>query len=141
MNNFVPQKLKKKKSFKRLRLNLNKEQRHYVLRQGIVGLKALNFGQLNPEILEMARRHLRRKLGKGATIKIFVYPTTPLFKKPTGSRMGKGYGKLLNWVYPIRTGKIFLELSDINILAGITALNSLKKKIPFRTKIVKNDDI
>lgn len=141
MNNFVPQKLKKKKAFKRLRLNLKKEKRYFELRNSIVGLKAFKAGQLTPEILEMSRRHLRRKLGKKASIKIIVYPTTALFKKPTGSRMGKGYGKLTNWIYPIREGKVFIELAKVDSLLAKNALFSLSKKIPFKTKIIKNHDI
>lgn len=141
MNNFIPQKLQKKKAFKRLRLNFKKEKRYFKLRNSLIGLKAFKTGQLTPEILEMSRRHLRRKLGKKAVIRIIVYPTTALFKKPTGSRMGKGYGKLSNWVYPIRKGRVFIELDKVDYLLANNALFSLSKKIPFKTKVIKNYDI
>lgn len=88
-----PQKLKFKKLHKIKRNHRSIERRSNLLKFGVFGLQAAEYGKLTAKQIEAVRVLLRRGFKKQGNIKINVFPGISLTKKPVSARMGKGKGK------------------------------------------------
>jgi large subunit ribosomal protein L16 len=115
------------------RLYISKTSEQYVL-------KAQEFGRLSTAELEASRRYLRRFAKKGRTGRIYmrVYPSLPITKKPSETRMGKGKSsKVFDYVCPIRAGKIIFELSGFTKKNAFGLLMKIQERLSLTTKIVR----
>jgi len=75
-------------------------------------LKALQSTRLSAHEIEAGRRIIKKSIGKNFNLSLHVYPFTPLTKRPSDVRMGKGKGtRIVDWIYPIKAGKIIYELT------------------------------
>ena len=109
------------------------------VKEGVLGLKILNYGFLLPNQLKTLHQTLNKVLKKKGLIIIFAYPNSSLTSKPTGARMGKGKGKILSsWVFKVYSGFILCEIHTRYIQLAITVLKIVKKKLPLLSKIVLN---
>lgn len=113
-----------------------------ILRRGVVGIRILENCKLSHKQLENIRRlflPLTRKASKIWFNGNFSVPTT---KKSTGTRMGKGKGKLDSWISLYKKGQIVVEFEELkNILAVDKLFKSFKHKLPFKFCIVKKNNL
>jgi large subunit ribosomal protein L16 len=87
---FTPQVLKIRKMHKNFKLTW--EYKCINLKFGKYGLKAMDFGRLQPCHLETIRKLINRETKKAAKIWYRVFPNVSVTKKPNEVRMGKGKG-------------------------------------------------
>lgn len=137
----VPSNLKFRK-FHKIKLKKgSKECRFFCPKFGDYGLQAVSSGRVNIPQLEAGRLVVRRFSKKQAFLRINVFPYAATTKKPTSARMGKGKGKVSEWVCPVKSGKILYEISSLRgKFKGnlpFRAFRLVNKKLPIRTKPVK----
>lgn len=137
----APQNLKFKKFHKTKIKKSSTDNRFFCPKFGDYALQAARFGKLTAAQLESGRLVVRRFSKKQAFLKINVFPSSAITKKPTSSRMGKGKGKPSGWVCPIKRARIIYEISS---LSGkfknkfpYLAFKLVNRKLPIPTKIVR----
>jgi len=64
-----------------------------------------------------------------------MFPHLPLTKKVSGSRMGKGKGKLSGWVAIITLKTNLFEFKNLRVGRANYYLNQLAAKLPIKTQI------
>ena len=119
----------RKGKLKKLEFKANK------LNFGIIGLKALESGIINPRQIEAARQAITRKAKRKIKIWIRVFPDLPITSKSTGVRMGKGKGQFSHWGARVTKGTVIFEICGINIKLIVSALKTGGAKLPIKTKI------
>ncbi len=133
-----PRKVKHRKQFKgRMR---GSAQRGSEISFGDYALKAVGCGKMTAQQIEAARIAINRKVRRGGTLWIRVFPDKPITKKPAETRMGKGKGAPDHWVAVIKPGKILYELKGIPEELAVEALRLASYKLPFPTAIVSKGD-
>src|SRR5437867_13092448 len=73
---------------------------------GDYGLTALEPGRVTNRQIQAARVALTRSLKRGGKVWIRIFPDTPVTKKPTETRMGKGKGNPAEWLAVVKPGRI-----------------------------------
>jgi large subunit ribosomal protein L16 len=135
----IPKKVKYKKQQKGNSFNkLVKTTSLNSLNFGSFGLKSVTHGKLNSKQIESLYNCLNKTLKKQGKIILRIFPHTPVSNKPIEVRMGKGKGNVSYWISKIKAGTILLELETSLPFLAIKALKIIKKKLPFKTKIVYN---
>ncbi len=133
-----PRKVKHRKQFKgRMR---GSAQRGSDISFGDFALKAIGCGKMTAQQIEAARIAINRKVRRGGTLWIRVFPDKPITKKPAETRMGKGKGAPDHWVAVIKPGKVLYELKGIPEELAVEALRLASYKLPFPTAIVSKGD-
>ena len=133
-----PRKVKHRKQFKgRMR---GSAQRGSEISFGDYALKAVGCGKMTAQQIEAARIAINRKVRRGGTLWIRVFPDKPITKKPAETRMGKGKGAPDHWVAVIKPGKILYELKGIPEELAVEALRLASYKLPFTLAIVSKGD-
>jgi large subunit ribosomal protein L16 len=129
---FKYKKQQKGKSFLKINSQINSINKNF----NFIGLKTLNAGRLTTNQLKTLRQSILKIIKKKGRLNLYVFPQTPITKKPIEIRMGKGKGNVDHWVAKIKAGTV---LCSINSLSNVLAFNALKYaqiKIPFKTKII-----
>jgi large subunit ribosomal protein L16 len=129
----------KKLRFKKLKKNYLKnclETKSFELRQGNVGLKALNSMRINSRQIEAVRQCINRDLNRRGKIWINVFPQIPVTKKPTENRMGKGKGSVSFWCAPVKVGTVLFEIAGVSNMMAKQALTKGGNKLPVKTKVI-----
>ncbi len=105
-------------------------------------LKSLSTGRVTEFQIEAARKSIKRLIKKKGQILIRVKPYHTLTKKSAGVRMGKGKGKVDTVVYPIKPGKIILELKDDSLIFEMAKkiLKQAVQKFSVPVSIIKLKD-
>ena len=116
-----PRKVKHRKQFKGR--NRGVAQRGSEISFGDYALKAIGSGKMSSQQIEAARIAINRKVRRGGTLWIRVFPDKPVTKKPAETRMGK-------------PGKVLYELKGIPEDLAVEALRLASYKLPFPTAIV-----
>lgn len=129
-----PRKVKHRKQFKGR--NRGVAQRGSEISFGDYALKAIGSGKMSSQQIEAARIAINRKVRRGGTLWIRVFPDKPVTKKPAETRMGKGKGSPDHWVAVIKPGKVLYELKGIPEDLAVEALRLASYKLPFPTAIV-----
>lgn len=132
-----PKELKYRKSQKRVSVLKRKETRATKLAFGDFGLMALEAKFLNSNQLEAARKILQYHLKKEGKLFLRIFPQKPITQKPLGSSMGGGKGDVVGYVFPVKVGRIILEVGDAKEEDALKALKQAQYKLPIKTKIVK----
>lgn len=81
--------------------------------RGLTGnyvLKAVSKGMVTKEALEAARKAIKRVIKKNGQLLTRGKAFLPITSKPSEVRMGKGKGKISNYVYPAKIGNILFEI-------------------------------
>lgn len=111
---------------------------HNLLKFGSAGLLLLNPIHLTSNHLFRLKLFLKRASRKSDYTKRFVwlhaFPHLPLTKKPTGTRMGKGKGKLECWFTNVTNGVIFVEFRNLRIGRSKYFMKQLTHKLGIFTK-------
>ena len=106
------------------------------LKFGDIGLKAASSGIISDRQLEAARRAITRKLKRDGKVWLKVFPSVPVTRKASESRMGKGKGNVSFWAVPVFGGKVLFEICGIPTGVAIEALRAGGHKLPIKTKVV-----
>ena len=86
--------------------------------------------------MEASRLVIVRKMKGAGKLWVKVFPHKPVTKKPAETRMGKGKGDLSHWVFPVKRGKVILELGGIPEDFAKRIFRLVAFKLPFKTKFV-----
>ena len=142
MNKFYPKKFKYKKLHKNLRIFKNKENHSNRTKFGTYGIISLSKGTITSKQLLTIDNLIRKKLKplKNSKYWITIFPNVCLTKKPQKTRMGKGAGAFLDWIYPIKENKVFIEFSNLpaDYINDIYIL--IRQKLNIKIKVIKNYD-
>jgi large subunit ribosomal protein L16 len=120
--------------------NRGKSFRANQLEFGTIGLKAMTAGRINSRQIEAARIAMTRKLNREGKSWLRVFPDKPLTKKPLETRMGKGKGSVEEWVMNVKPGRMIYEIAGVDDAVAKEALTLAMHKLPFKAKIVSNED-
>lgn len=94
------------------------------------GVYALTTGYIKEAAMEAARLAVVRRAKTKQVTKIVS--ETPFTKKPLGTRMGKGKGKLDYWASKSIAGQVLLEFNCDNDSLARQAFKQVKAKLPVR---------
>ena len=108
----------------------------YELTFGQFGLKALEPERITARQIEAARRAMTRHMKRAGRVWIRVFPDTPVSKKPTEVRMGKGKGSVEYWAARVHPGRIMFELDGVSEEVAREALRLAAMKLPIKTRFV-----
>ena len=133
---FIYKRKQKNRKFFTYKLN------HNFLNFGSSGLLLLQPAHLTSNHLFRFKLFLKRASRKSDYTKRFVwfhaFPHLPLTKKPTGTRMGKGKGKLECWFTNITNGTILVEFRNLRKGRSIYFMRQLTHKLGLTTKFLFN---
>lgn len=83
---------------------------------------------LTSEEIESSRRLLKRLLKRKAEIEVMVRSFLPRTKKPAEVRMGKGKGKISQYVSVVRPGQFYFRIRGVTFVNVREAFLALCKK-------------
>ena len=132
-----PKRVTHRKQMKQVRHIKGVENRGTTIAFGDYGLMALEGEWITNRQIEAARVALNRRLKRGGTIWIRIFPDKPLTKKPAEVRMGKGKGSPEKWVAEVKAGRIIYEVKGVDRDVAKAALTLAASKLPIKTKIVE----
>ena len=103
---------------------------------GSYGLKALQPERVTARQIEATRRAITRAMKRQGRVWIRIFPDTPITKKPTEVRMGKGKGSVEFWAAKVKPGRIMFEVDGVPEDVARLALELGAAKLPIKTRIV-----
>lgn len=107
---------------------------------GIFGIKVVSSGNLTLTHFITLQRFLSKALKKKCEYWFRCMPQFKKCQKPSGTRMGGGKGKPSFWYFPIKKGKILIELGDgVSDTFARNILQVCGSKIPMNFRIIKKD--
>jgi len=107
---------------------------------GSYGLKALEPERITSRQIESARRAITRHMKRQGRIWIRIFPDTPVTKKPTEVRMGKGKGSVEFWAAKVKPGRVMFEIDGVGEPVAKEALRLAAMKLPVKCRIVVRED-
>lgn len=107
---------------------------------GSFGLKALEPERITSRQIESARRAITRHMKRQGRIWIRIFPDTPVTKKPTEVRMGKGKGSVEFWAAKVKPGRIMFEIDGVGEPVAKEALRLAAMKLPVKCRVVVRED-
>lgn len=103
---------------------------------GEFGLKASSRGRITARQIEAARRTITRKIKRGGTVWIRIFPDKPITSKPLEVRQGKGKGNVEYWVAQVQPGRMLYELEGVPEALAREAFKLASAKLAVRTVFV-----
>ncbi len=103
---------------------------------GSYGLKAQRPARVTARQIEAARRAMTRQMKRAGRVWIRIFPDTPVSKKPTEVRMGKGKGAPEFWCAKVKPGRIMFEIDGVSDPVAREALRLGAAKLPVKTRVV-----
>ena len=107
---------------------------------GSYGLKSDGATWLTSRQIEAARRAMSRYVQRGGKIWIRVFPDKPITRRPPEVTMGGGKGSVDHYVFPVRPGRIILEVDGVAEATAREALRRAGYKLPFKSKVIAKSD-
>jgi large subunit ribosomal protein L16 len=132
----IPKKVKHRKWQKGRSLSRKVETRGLAVSYGQYGLKATEAARLTSRQIEAARRTVTHFLKRQGRLWIRVFPDKPITKRPPETTMGGGKGSVEYYVFPVRPGRIILEIDGVSETTAREALRRAGHKLPFKSRIV-----
>lgn len=108
---------------------------------GDYGLVAVEPAWVSARQIEAIRVAVSRRLKKGGSFFLRVFPDKPITKKPAETRMGKGKGNPEFWVSTVKRGRIVIEVGGVPKEEAKEILQSAAYKLPMKTKFVAKEEI
>ncbi len=108
----------------------------FMLNFGAYALKALESERITSRQIEATRRAITRQMKRQGRVWIRIFPDTPVSKKPTEVRMGKGKGSPEYWAAKVKKGRIMFEIDGVSETIAREALMLGAAKLPVKCKIV-----
>jgi large subunit ribosomal protein L16 len=129
-----------KKHYKPIKLKFNSYNNYLFF--GSYGLTTTHTGQLNIKQLNAIKKIILRKIkvkgNKTAKLYLRVYPIVPLTKKPVETRMGKGVGKLDQYIAIFNAQDVLFELNGTPLITVQKLILLLNGILPFQMKLISN---
>jgi large subunit ribosomal protein L16 len=100
-----------------------------------VVLYATDYGRLSKEEIEAARRLIRKRVGKKVKLSVKAYAYIPVTRKPKEVRMGKGKGRISEYICYVKPGKPLFELRRASLKSSLLALEGARSKLSVRSKV------
>lgn len=113
------------------------ERRAANLAFGSFGLKSLEAKRITSKQLEAARRAILRYFKKGGKLWIRIFPDKAVTSKGTEFSMGGGKGEVAFYCFPVKPGRVILEIDGVKEEVAREALKKAGAKLPIKTKIIK----
>ena len=107
---------------------------------GEYGLRALEPERITARQIEAARRAITRQMKRQGRVWIRIFPDTPVTKKPTEVRMGKGKGSVEFWAAKVKPGRIMFEIDGVTEDVAKEALRLAAMKLPVACRIITRED-
>lgn len=85
-------------------------------------------------------KNQEKEILKNYKIWVFLLPNYILSKKSKNSRMGKGKGGFLRWIFRIQRGLIISEFLGISYYRLKKIIIHLKKKLKLKISLVRNEN-
>jgi len=131
----IPKKQKYKKLQKGRSFNKVKPQNNHLI-YGQIGLKVLNSVRIKSKQLIAVYNNIKKKIKKKGKVVLTTFPQTPVTKKPTEIRMGKGKGSVNYWASKISAGSVICEISTFYTALAVKILKKIRFKISPKTKLI-----
>jgi large subunit ribosomal protein L16 len=132
----------KRKQKNRSMISFNTNYHHKLLNFGSSGLMLLKPAQLTSDQIFRFKLFLKRASRKSDYTRRFVwfhaFPHLPLTKKPTGTRMGKGKGKLECWMTSVSGGTTLIEFKNLRYGRSKYFMKQMTHKLGLPTKYIFN---
>lgn len=112
------------------------ECRNNKLRYGNYGITILENKRISASEIEALRVAVNRKIKRIGKLWLRVFPDTPVSRKPSEIRMGKGKGTTALWATRLRQNVTILELLCFKHEIARAALLYGMSKLSARTKIL-----
>lgn len=106
---------------------------------GQYGLQALEPCWLTSAQIEAARVAINRRLRRGGTIWVKVFPDKPITEQPAETRMGSGKGSPVGWVFVVRPGRVLFELAGVPEDLAKEAFRLAAHKLPIKCRFIKSE--
>lgn len=132
----IPKKVKHRKWQKGRSLDRKVESRGTAISYGQYGLKATEAARLTSRQIESARRTVTHFLKRQGRLWIRVFPDKPITKRPPETTMGGGKGSVDHYVFPVRPGRIILEVDGVSEVTAREAFRRAGHKLPFKTCVI-----
>lgn len=135
-----PRKFKYKNIFKRRSFRFSKIKTSIKLIYGNSGLLILQPLRLNSK--QIYRIKLLVKKGSRKTdiskrkVWFNIFPHLPLSRKVTGSRMGKGTGKLSSWMTELPSGIFLFEYRNLRQGRAFYYFNQIRHRLSTKSRII-----
>ena len=100
-----------------------------------IKLKTLGFGRLTSNQLKALKQTINKIIKKRGRVIFKIFPQTPMTKKPTEVRMGKGKGAFSHWIAKVKPGTTICYIESEFLLLTRKALEYAKNRLPIKTKI------
>ena len=136
----IPKKVKHRKWQKGRSRGRLVESRGLLLNYGQYGLKATEAAWLTSQQIEAPRRTVTHFLKRQGRLWIRVFPDKPITKRPPETTMGGGKGSVDHYVFPVRPGRIILEVDGVAEATAREALRRAGYKLPFKSKVIAKSD-
>jgi large subunit ribosomal protein L16 len=99
--------------------------------------RKLSKRQKAEERLKIKTRKKKILKKEKASIFLSIFPRVSYTKKPVGVRMGKGKGGINTWGFPVRKGRIIIQIrKNISHNLAVKSLLQVKYRLPFLTKLI-----
>lgn len=108
------------------------------LKFGSIGLISLSAGRLTSKQIDSMQQTINKIIKKLGSLRLNIFPDTPISKKPIEVRMGKGKGMVDHWVFKVRSGVLLCEVETSILSIGIKAIQTAQIKLPLKTKLIYN---
>lgn len=102
---------------------------------GTIRLSAFEPGIITGKQIESFKQTLNKVVKKVGRVTLYIFPHTPITKKPVEVRMGKGKGNVDQFVCKIKEGTVLCEIESSNTLLAINAIKKGQIKLPIKTRI------
>ena len=135
----IPKKVKHRKWQKGRSRRRMVETRGLALNYGQHGLKAIEPAWLTSRQIEAARRAVTNFLKREGRLWIRVFPDKPVTLRPPETTMGGGKGSVDHYVFPVRPGRIILEIDGVDKKTAAEALRRAGHKLPFKSRVVSKE--
>ena len=107
---------------------------------GNYALQAEESGFLTTRQVEAARVAISRYIKKGGKMWIRIFPDKPITSKPAETRMGKGKGAPVDWVAPVKAGRVLYEVEGITEADAKEAFRLAANKLPMKARFILREE-
>lgn len=135
-----PRKFTYKNIFKRRFIRTSKLKSQISLTYGSSGLLILQPLRLNNKQIYRKKLLIKKGSRRADTSKrkvwFNIFPHLPLSRKVTGSRMGKGTGKLSGWITELPAGTILFEYRNLRKGRSVYFINQIRSRLPVTSRVL-----
>ena len=115
---------------------LNPGIKNDTLKFGDYGLVANQPAIILASHLISAQLAVKRIIKREGNLYFRIFPHTPVTKKPSEVRMGKGKGNVDHYIAKVQRGSIIIEIKCNIMQKAITALTVAKSKLPLSSSLI-----